>query len=106
MVPHRCILLMAFLVALVAGDCLPNAIRAEQRQNVTINGVTGPLGIWIFEWATAEILSHMYRILLEEVLGIHTFTESAGNSKTGGALRTPGGPQKGLIGNSRFNRKT
>ena len=23
-----------------------------------------------------------------------------------GALRTPGGPQKGLIGNSRFNRKT
>ena len=23
-----------------------------------------------------------------------------------GALRTPGGPQKGLIGNSRLNRKT
>ena len=26
--------------------------------------------------------------------------------ETDGALRTPGGPQKGLIGNSRFNRTT
>ena len=34
--------------------------------------------------------------LVVKVLGVRTC----------GALRTPGGPQKGLIGNSRFNRKT
>ena len=40
--------------------------------------------------------------------GYNLAPRSQRDTKIGGngALRTPGGPQKGLIGNSRFNRKT
>ena len=62
----------------------------------------------------------LVRVLIVHERGEHTETQANGARATRvkspaavvavlfslGALRTPGGPKKGLIGNSSFNRKT
>lgn len=63
------------LILTASSSCLTNVTKVvspEARKNVTIDGVSMPLGIIMFAWETSEIVSHVFKILIEEVLGYRT----------------------------------
>eukprot|EP00929_Paragymnodinium_shiwhaense_P123767 TRINITY_DN9802_c0_g1_i1.p1 TRINITY_DN9802_c0_g1~~TRINITY_DN9802_c0_g1_i1.p1 ORF type:complete len:881 (-),score=123.74 TRINITY_DN9802_c0_g1_i1:56-2698(-) len=51
----------------VEASCLPNAVPATKQ--VTIDGQRVPLGIWTLDWASSQLVSTIFRILAEDVLG-------------------------------------
>ena len=71
-------ILEILLVALSLGvgtassvSCLWDAIPAAERINITMDGVSMPLGIWQNAWDSSVIISQMYGIIASEVLGLH-----------------------------------
>ncbi|CAK9050882.1 40S ribosomal protein S6, partial [Durusdinium trenchii] len=66
--------LLAWLLFLGADaqTCLPDAIPREQRQNISMNGVSMPIGITFGDWDSAKVMGEVYGILTSEVLGYHT----------------------------------
>lgn len=52
-------------------SCLEDAIPAAERSNITMDGVSMPLGIWQNAWNSSQITSQMYGIIASEVLGLH-----------------------------------
>lgn len=67
------ILLTALSLGVTANSvsCLPDAIPAAERINITMDGVSMPLGIWQNAWDSSVIISQMYGIIASEVLGLH-----------------------------------
>ena len=51
--------------------CLQDAIPVAERINITMDGVSMPLGIWQNAWDSSKIISQMYGIIASEVLGLH-----------------------------------
>jgi len=49
--------------------CLPDAIPEFERKNVSVDGVSMPIGIWSAGWDSIKIVSSIYQILVEEKLG-------------------------------------
>eukprot|EP00929_Paragymnodinium_shiwhaense_P067699 TRINITY_DN3403_c0_g1_i2.p1 TRINITY_DN3403_c0_g1~~TRINITY_DN3403_c0_g1_i2.p1 ORF type:complete len:988 (-),score=64.64 TRINITY_DN3403_c0_g1_i2:265-3228(-) len=47
--------------------CLPHALPATRK--VTVDGETMPLGLWVFNWESPIVASHVFRILAQDVLG-------------------------------------
>lgn len=60
--------------------CLPNAVPTSARKNITVGGVSMPLGIMVQEWASGIILYEMYKILASEVLGYNAVKAGGGSS--------------------------
>eukprot|EP00929_Paragymnodinium_shiwhaense_P063111 TRINITY_DN31548_c0_g2_i3.p1 TRINITY_DN31548_c0_g2~~TRINITY_DN31548_c0_g2_i3.p1 ORF type:complete len:1076 (+),score=49.28 TRINITY_DN31548_c0_g2_i3:174-3401(+) len=50
--------------------CLDDA--ASRRENITVAGVSMPLGLWPGNWASSLLSSHVFLIVAQEVLGIET----------------------------------
>lgn len=64
--------------------CLPEAIRPAQWQNIIVDDVSMPVGIWTYDWDSAWLVTEIFRILATEVLGINT-------TSTGHDALTPSG---------------
>jgi hypothetical protein len=76
-----CILSSSQLCALALQVCLPGAINAADRRNLTSGGREFPLGIYVGDWPSGRIQAHIFKILLEEKLGINAdFTGYASGS--------------------------
>eukprot|EP00435_Cladocopium_sp_Y103_P061231 s102_g22.t2 len=52
--------------------CLPDAIPEIERQNVVVDGISMPIGIWSSSWDSALIVSSIYQILVQEKLGYNS----------------------------------
>ncbi|CAE8595498.1 unnamed protein product [Polarella glacialis] len=84
---HRTMMLAVLLLGLansVKGGhegrtCLDEAIPENQRSNITIGGVSMPLGVWSCQWSSGYISAHVYAILASEVLG-YQIKEGGGSS--------------------------
>eukprot|EP00931_Biecheleriopsis_adriatica_P049451 TRINITY_DN28607_c1_g1_i1.p1 TRINITY_DN28607_c1_g1~~TRINITY_DN28607_c1_g1_i1.p1 ORF type:complete len:1454 (-),score=224.85 TRINITY_DN28607_c1_g1_i1:90-4385(-) len=49
--------------------CLPGVAHEPwEQQNISISGMSMPIGIWVLDWASAKIYSALAQIILEEVL--------------------------------------
>jgi hypothetical protein len=60
-------------------SCLPGAVPASSRTNVSINGVSMPFKIYPLGWASAHLLGELARIVLSERMGFnveHLFQEA------------------------------
>ena len=63
-----------------AATCLQDGIPPDQRQNITIDGVSMPLGIAAGSWDSSTVVSDIYQILVSEVLGYHARTQEVSSS--------------------------
>lgn len=59
---------------------LPSSLPAEVRRNVTVDGVSMPFGIRLFDWPSALIAGKIIAIVAQEVLGLHTVVLEAKSS--------------------------
>lgn len=50
-----------------ATTCLQDGIPEDQRQNITIDGVSMPLGLAMGNWDSAQLVTSVYQILASEV---------------------------------------
>ncbi|CAK9021819.1 unnamed protein product [Durusdinium trenchii] len=65
-------IVLSWLQLLPAEDGLEEeAVPWSRRRNVTLDGVSMPLGIVIGNWGSAKLVSNVYRIIVSEVLGLH-----------------------------------
>eukprot|EP00929_Paragymnodinium_shiwhaense_P074708 TRINITY_DN38239_c0_g2_i1.p1 TRINITY_DN38239_c0_g2~~TRINITY_DN38239_c0_g2_i1.p1 ORF type:complete len:1351 (-),score=280.55 TRINITY_DN38239_c0_g2_i1:300-4352(-) len=64
--------------------CLSGAVPKAERRNIVLEGNSMPIGLAMFDWGSApKLVSHMYRIIVEERLGLNTTITSASTSRTG-----------------------
>ena len=73
----RSLALLSLLLKAQGRQCLPNAIPEEQRLNITMEGVSMPVGLSVGAWESAIATSDIFEILTREVLGYHTVRVSA-----------------------------
>ena len=77
-------LLLQFAFILADAElCLPEAIHEENRRNITVAGVSMPVGIVEQGWESAMQISRIYAIIAQEVLGYcttHTMWIPAGEA--------------------------
>eukprot|EP00434_Breviolum_minutum_P000845 symbB.v1.2.000743.t1/scaffold36.1/size400579/15 len=65
------ILSLLFHQALANELCFQEAISPSERKNVTLDGVSMPLGIAVGNWDSAILVNEIYSILVSEVLGFN-----------------------------------
>jgi len=56
----------------IDGTCLEEAIPKGERRDILVDGLELPLGIWKFEWDSAELITAIFDVLVSEVLGFNT----------------------------------
>ncbi|CAE8642413.1 unnamed protein product [Polarella glacialis] len=74
-------LLLGLAISVKARTCLPEALPENQRLNITVGGVSMPLGVWSPDWASGYISAYVFSILAGEVLG-YQIAEGGGSSST------------------------
>ena len=67
----RCFALLSGLVLSSASQCLPDAVPENQRLNISLEGVSMPVGITAGNWPSAGLAAKMLHIMVQEVLGYH-----------------------------------
>ena len=73
-----------------ARQCLPDAVREDERLNITVEGVSMPVGVAAGNWESAYLVADMFQILTQEVLGYHAHQEVSTGGSTAMALRLAG----------------
>ena len=68
----RCFALLNGLVLSTATQCLPQAVPENQRLNISLEGVSMPVGVASGDWPSAALAAKMFQILVQEVLGYHS----------------------------------
>ena len=79
----------------VAGElssCLTDPIPENARNNITIDGQSLPLGLWVHDWDSAAVVTEVMKILVEETLGYHVVIGPAGTSSDKGIHALAGCP--------------
>ncbi|CAE7627877.1 unnamed protein product [Symbiodinium sp. CCMP2456] len=61
-----------------APACLPNPRSPSQRRNVTHDGESYPIGLWVNDWDAAYVTSGVVHILIEELLGYNVIETGPG----------------------------
>ncbi|CAK9050884.1 40S ribosomal protein S6, partial [Durusdinium trenchii] len=64
--PMFALALLGCLGISLGSTCLPDAIPEDQRQNISMNGISMPLGLTV---GASSAISEMYAILASEILG-------------------------------------
>ncbi|CAE8680241.1 unnamed protein product [Polarella glacialis] len=75
------VLLLGLAISVKARTCLPDALPENQRSNITVGGVSMPLGVWSCQWASGYVSAYVFSILAGEVLG-YQIAEGGGSSST------------------------
>ncbi|CAE8711814.1 unnamed protein product [Polarella glacialis] len=75
------VLLLGLAISVEARTCLPDAIPENQRSNITVGGVSMPLGVWSPYWASGYVSTYVFSILAGDVLG-YQIAEGGGSSST------------------------
>ncbi|CAE8652094.1 unnamed protein product [Polarella glacialis] len=73
------VLLLGLAISVKARTCLLDALPENQRSNITVGGVSMPLGVWSCHWASGYVSAYVFSILAGEVLG-YQIAEGGGSS--------------------------
>ena len=73
-----------------ARQCLPDAVREDERLNITVEGVSMPVGLAVGNWESAYLVADMFQILTQEVLGYHAQQGISSGGSTTMALQLAG----------------
>ncbi|CAE7335693.1 RPS6 [Symbiodinium natans] len=82
---HQRVSLLLILIRDAAGaarQCLPNPVEERFRKNVTVDGISRPIGIWVNGWDSAEVVSELYGILVSELMGYNVELSEGSNGRT------------------------
>eukprot|EP00439_Symbiodinium_sp_Y106_P078524 s201_g17.t1 len=88
--------LLSHLLLPVAGTCLPNAIPADQRKNLTDGESSYPIGVLVPGWTSGRVLAALLEILIREALGYNIVLHPDEAPSTSNAIY-------GLLGCQDFN---
>ena len=66
-----CFVILVFDLCSSARTCFDDAIPFGNRTNITLDGLSMPIGTWELKWDSASLVTRIFEILASEQLGFH-----------------------------------
>eukprot|EP00438_Fugacium_kawagutii_P023727 Skav228054 [mRNA] locus=scaffold1188:261531:273422:+ [translate_table: standard] len=82
MAPRSVGTLLFCVIEIANANCFEDAIPVVSRSNITVDGLSMPIGTWELQWDSASIVTRIFEILSSEKLGFHVANLGGHSSST------------------------